>query len=515
MKNLFRFGLLSLILTLPSFVYPIDSVCDGVDIIPITDRNRSAIQTALTNYKIYSCLNNTAYCLCFQFNLVSQTTSSLNLSLDTTASDKPVYISGLQINGLAGPLVIKGSQPVMLIDTHFACTANTPSPQPSSAGGEGGSIGIQLTGNGHQILGSDISNCAIGVQVEGNATTIRDSHIACSAKSGVGIKLTGDRHAISDTETKDCNIGVQIDGSDNSLTRNTIHDNNTGVKIANGSGNFVERNIIYKNDANGDGEYKQTEGIFLADGVNGGVLPPAILNISGSIAQQDDPILTYSSDISYLPAEGEPPVMASFQFQLPYPKGEIEVGLTETQYDRQQNEDTRNRYSYQPREFYAFTVNCLELENLRTESLRHFSCDLPMTSVQKNQKAVILFHHPIFGSTSYSARVLLNGPSSIPAGPVSTPVETSGLTGGVGNLPPPFSSAETGTSKEEKSGQVGNSMTGVQLASGGLTTTGASGGLGGCGASLNPDQGGDSGAFLLLLFTSFTGLLVVRIRKTI
>ncbi len=424
--------------------FPLICEGSGVRAITVIDQKDTTIIKELNNYKNY--LRGDRYEFCFIYSAADVNKrwtriNSVPLQVPLTA-DKPVVISGLDLrrdkdsSDKISPLFLTDGAEVILHNSKFTCAPNskTPSPQPSPTGGEGVSIGIKLLGDAHEIIGSEIKNCGIGIQI-GDATTA---------------------------------------GNNNQITETKIHDNGIGIKVANGQGNFFKKDSVYKNDANNNAEYLQKEGIELESGANGNILSPPILNTSGQIAKEDDPVLLYSNNV------------ATFYIKPPYPEGIIEVSLVGSQRD--------SGNSSQGRTFLA-EAQCIS-------TATSYACAIPMTGIEKDQLAVILFHHPTFGTTTYSVRVKLNGTGILSAADTGS----AGVTGGDGtqlasaggimsepaSAPAPAPAPPSVPSEEDKD-DGGNSIgvatpageTTAGVISGGVASTGAPGGVkGGCGAEL-------------------------------
>ncbi|MDO8526653.1 MAG: right-handed parallel beta-helix repeat-containing protein [Deltaproteobacteria bacterium] len=342
---------------------------DGVRFVTITDQSRRAdlIQNTINLYANYP--RGDRYELCFIYsNELDQnqrwTRVSLNPLQVPATADKPVIISGLDLRrdprstNKTSPLFVSDGAEVILHNSKFTCAANT---KPTS-------IGIKLLGDAHQIIGSEIQNCGTGIQV-------------------------GD---------------AQTAGNNNRIQETKIHDNSTGIKVTNGQGNLIEKNSIYKNNANNDNVFSQAEGIKLEANANGDIVPPSLINTGGQIANADDSILSYPEGVTDLPEDAQQPVMATFKIQMPFPLGKLEVTLVNPELY-----PYNNQRPFQGAEFFneaSCSINGAE-----------YVCQLPMTKQAEDKLAVILFHDDTFGTSTYGERIKLNKP--LP--PASIPISGS------------------------------------------------------------------------------------------
>src|SRR3990167_2043494 len=326
--------------------------------------------------------------------------------------------------------------------------------------------------------------------------------LSCSSKQNtIGIKLAGESHQIQESEILNCGVGAQVEGNKMQVgPNNIIHDNGIGVKIASGSGNLVQKNSVYMNNNSNDYEYSQNEGIELAAGANSNIQLPILFNKDGEIANTDDNILVYPEGVVDLPADNEPPVLAAFSMELVDSQGKAQIDLVRKDlYPQEAGEVSLSGLEvYQGREFFA-DANCLAEGNA-------MKCQIPMNQGKKDKKTVLLFQQTEVGISTYSLRFNLNGP-----GVVSAPSMDAPGVVGVPSLPPPA------PGEEEKSD--GGSGIGVGSPSGEAPATilaggtGAPGGVksGGCGASLNANASPSSLSILLSL-SLFLTLLAYRRR---
>lgn len=262
--------------------------CNGVERIDVNVDNQAEIAkipSAFSNVQNYSCLNDSAYCLCFNiFNKKPETNamSSLrNLSINSDAGNKPVYIDGLNLKGFRSTVELIGSQPISLTN-------------------------------------SNLDGCTECLRVEGSKHKLKEVTVTCGEKEdGVAaITLIGEGHKIenvtvtkTDPADKDrpldnCGIGIQIgdvqnQGNNIAIQSGELAGNMVGLWLANGNGNTFKAVSIFNNDWDGDGIFKTEEGILFDEGVNQGLKPPEVLLVNEELKYA----LSYPTenpDIAYL-----------------------------------------------------------------------------------------------------------------------------------------------------------------------------------------------------------------------
>src|SRR3990167_7226847 len=333
--------------------------------------------------------------------------------------------------------------------------------------------------------------------------------LSCSSKQNtIGIKLAGESHQIQESEILNCGVGAQVEGNKMQVgPNNIIHDNGIGVKIANGSGNLVQKNSVYMNNSNNDDQYAQEEGIYIMSGTNNNVTSPIIYKklensaqVDNVVAQTDNDILNYPEGVTDLPADNEPPVLATFSMELVDLQGQVQIDLVRQElYPRPQIDSKPD--PFQGREFFA-DADCVADSNL-------LKCQIPMTQGKKNQKALLLFHHPEFGSSTYSLRFNLNGPGLVSAAGMGPG------TGVVGDpsLPPPSPEEEKSDSGSGIGASTPSGEAPATVMAGGIGANGAPGGVksGGWGAPLDANDSPSSLSILLSL-SLFLTLLAYRRR---
>lgn len=454
----------------------------------VTDDN-NIIQAVFNEYQEYQCLDNTAYCICFSFSNDAIVEATNQLHLNSTPSPKPIFISGLDLRGIAHPFRIEGSQPVKLLNSTFT----------------GCSDCLSVDGFGHTI-GENVS-------------------IECGNKNGIGLLLTGEDHLIKDTEVQNCGTGMQIGnaqgfGSGMTVRESKSHENGIGLALLRGHENYFNEDAVYKN-----GEpvllrdsltYLLSNDIRLAEGANGGVQNPTPLF-------NDEKFLSYPEGAEEL---GEENVTAIFRITSPYRRGTIEIVLT----------DAAN----ESKEFYtaARLAGIEEIQN----GLYHLRYEIPMNINVENKLAVLLFHHNSFGSTIYINKetadagqqlLKLNGKEGVlSAAGMDTPAADGGIGGDIGGgaaggdigagggaitdpgvVPP-------GSDDEEESGggsQIGSlTLTGdgtpASVITGGIGSTGAPGGVGSAKGGCSFTPGPFSANPFLFLSVAIAGFVWLRRR---
>ncbi|MDO8527488.1 MAG: hypothetical protein Q7T03_07370 [Deltaproteobacteria bacterium] len=476
-------SLLVTIISATSFAQS-SAVCEGVAPIVVsrdTLRN-NPIQEAILHYSQHSCLNNTAYCLCFQYPDGELDMVLDGLNLDSSANGKPVHIDGLRLRAFVNTLSLTGAQPITLSNSNF-------------------------------------SGCADCLLLNGNNFKVENVKVTCSEKEsgGVGIKLAGEGHQILNTTLQNCGVGVQI-GDETGLVGNnmkvgpdvaadattkkvTASANGTGFKIVNGDFNYIKFDSAFDNQRVGEQGYPADAGI------NGGLFVPVL--IKNMVQRNGETVEEYLKYDTTCDPTSEWSATATLQFKIPSPfripfsqrnKKNMEISLTD---------GTPQNPLFQGKTFFKDAICTTAPDG--TGQLA--TCKFLMSFNYAEKEAVLLFHHPILGTSNYSIHFFLNGCGpgvfaapdlepgagvaqgggvAMPGGAVTLGggSDGGGFSGGYipqpSSLPPPAAPEEKNNDGGSSGNSIGASLpsggSATEVLSGGVSATGATGGLkvGGC-----------------------------------
>ncbi|MBI4224481.1 MAG: right-handed parallel beta-helix repeat-containing protein [Deltaproteobacteria bacterium] len=467
------------------------------------------VSLALTEYTnpFYRNPDGNAIWLCFELLPGASWTDiefSDPLTLNNT-SGLPVLISGLNIRGSAALgndflLSLSGADPVTVRNSTFSDCANCLSlknqsmevSQTKIACGQGeedtftippGGVGIKLQGEGHRISGprTIVKWCDTGILI-GNA------------------KASGNNMQISN---------VMISEGEEMEARGGIRNNRIGIKVLNGQGNRFQQNSIYDNDANADGQFWNVEGIELAEGTNGGLGVSAVLNGEGDPIVRGDVVDVLSYEVRICDEE-DWSADATIQLRVPYSSGEVEISLNLLP-------DEIGDALREQGKHYVREANCAFGEpDGRGRYVA--SCRFNMNNELKNKKAVALFHHPVYGSSTFSYLFNLNPcPPWLLSGIEMDAPEAAG--GGGSGIGAATEIDITDDSDDEGSSMAANPIGGSSgsgagggVSAGGLGGSGAPGG-GGCGGSINPNLPHGTRSLVVILLFAFPLAFLIGIRS--
>lgn len=251
-------------------------VCEGIDRIEVNrdedemdPRYRNIIPTTFSNVQRYSCLNDTAYCLCFNVGAEIQNDGVPylpNLRLDSSRHGKPLYIDGLILNSYENTITLTGDQPITFQNSTLSgCTDclrvegenhHLKNVAVTCGEKEEGIAGITLIGEGHRLENVNVHNVR---ETEIEEVIVKEWHNNC----GVGIQI-GE---------------VDLPGNDIEIKNGELAGNGVGLWVANGIGNFFREVSIFQNDFDGNGIFETDEGILFDEGVNEDLRPPEVVLI--------------------------------------------------------------------------------------------------------------------------------------------------------------------------------------------------------------------------------------------
>lgn len=390
--------------------------------------------------------------LCFEITEDADTRFNTSLFLNNT-SGLPVVISGLNIRGgteLGSQtlLAVSGADPVIIRNSSF-------------------------------------TNCINCLSLRNDSMRVEDTVVACAEGAGAGIRLLGEAHHVIRGNVHDCATGIQIGhtktaGNNNLIAESEIHHNNKGILVSKGQGNTLRNNSVYENDADGDAFPSNVEGIELAEGTNGGLGVPTVFDRDGNALERGMvPDVLYYDEHENCGTE-EWSADAEIRLQVPYAEGEVEISFNPAGTSFEQG-----------REFFRAAV--CTYDGLAGRGPYLAACRFEMNSDYEDDDAVALFHHPLYGSSTYSYVFNLN---PCPPGVLSaSDMEAPAASGGSGSGAGPIDSAATipgdDDSDDEGSSMAANPIGGASsgggaVQAGGLGGSGAPGG-GGCGGSINPN----------------------------
>ena len=382
---------------------PPSSQCHGVAPINVTGFND--IYQAFSdishsrNLRRYVTADKVAFVLCFESFRGGTFIDSLKTSVLINGTELPVIISGLRLvgsPGFQGPLIEVWGSNVRIENTSVRCSNKN----------EGGT-GIQLFGDYHRVLSSDIASCGTGIQIG-------------------GVTEEGN------------NITVGPDTFDSTL-KVSVHDNGTGFRIVRGTGNFLKYNALYDNGLENQCDGK--EGIRLEPEANGGIQIPSILE------NQDAPPNSFLRYVSFTNNRGE----TIIRLTSSYPEGLLQLYFS--------GSNRLRSCPMQGKEFYRNGELISSEPDGKGKYILTFRFNVDPYFMSRN--TILQFHHSVLGSSSYVALLHPGVPPGITSTPTLDDVE---LTADSSGQPLPFPDDEekkTETSKQE-SGMLPASFNGDQ-----------------------------------------------------
>ena len=343
-----------------------NSFCGSANINPRMNFLRPFVDiTQSTNLDRYLSPDGSKYLLCFGLPGQMLPISISQTLLLKNNTNKPVVISGLNINGDAGVdtlLKLSGSAPVILENS--------------------------VLGNCSQCILAD----GKGVQINRNVS------IQCGS-GGTGIMFLGEDHQVANTQIVGCETGVQMGnasvaahniriGPDNASeyekNRVRFSRNKVSIKVVNGTGNYFRHN-----DFENAQELNGPRNIVYIRNSSDQLKAPTVLpkkDLSGAVSD----VLNYPESMVSFPEDGSE-VTATVRVLSDAKEGGLEILISGAS-------------------GYTFYKDAKFVSSQQEGDRYTLTYEFPLTLKQLCRTAVFVFHYPNFGTTDNSGVFYLNGP---------------------------------------------------------------------------------------------------------